>query len=165
MRPVYGINLRQAVKVSLLFSVDLYENKRHAYVDRVSKFQQLSVDECFSVPSAVFNPNALTQRRVHGTPIDDYLPPMCRVTDIEDNYNSEEMIGNDLIQDVTRTWQGSSRFFELQYRHLSKQNATVPPLLSLPTAIEADEDVPTAIEEAPIENKNIPADKDKQPTL
>ena len=98
MRPVYGVNLRAAIKVSLVFSVDLFENKRHRYVDRKSKFEQIFVDECFSVPSAVFNPTALKQRRVHGVDDnDDYVPPMCRVTDIDDVYSDDVLIGNDLI--------------------------------------------------------------------
>ena len=92
MRPVYGLNLRKAVKVSLILSADLYENKKHQYVDRQSKFSQISVDECYSVPSAVFNPFALAQRK-NETPEDDYLKPGCRVTDFTDSkYGGEDLI-------------------------------------------------------------------------
>lgn len=61
MRPMYGLNLRQAVKVSILLSADLFETgKRHRYVDRRSKFDEQSVKDCFrNVPSAVFNSFAL----------------------------------------------------------------------------------------------------------
>ena len=56
MEPVYGLNLRQALKVQLLLAADLHEPKRHRYIDRRSKFEAMSVDECYKVPSAVFNP-------------------------------------------------------------------------------------------------------------
>ena len=98
MKPVYGVNLRSAIKVNLVFSVDLYESKRHKYVDRMSKFEQAAVDECFAVPSAVFNAQAVTRRRLYGCGgNDDYVAPGCRVTDIEDTVTEGVLIGNDLI--------------------------------------------------------------------
>ena len=39
MSPVYGLDLRAAIKVNLLLAADLHENKRHKYVDRLTKFQ------------------------------------------------------------------------------------------------------------------------------
>ena len=38
--PVYGVDLRNAIKVNLLLAADIHENKRHNYVDRRSKFSQ-----------------------------------------------------------------------------------------------------------------------------
>ena len=82
MRPVYGLNLRQAVKVTLLLSADLFETgKRHRYVDRRSKFSDTAVKDCFrNVPSAVFNQFASFRS-------DDerYDGPRCTVTDIIDD--------------------------------------------------------------------------------
>lgn len=84
MRPVYGVNLRQALKVPILLSADLHESKRHKYVDRKSKFDQFSVNECSSVPSAVFNSFSNTQNAFYRSNDDSYLPPGCRVYDLVD---------------------------------------------------------------------------------
>ena len=119
MKPVFGLNLRQAVKIQLLFSADLHEPKRHKYVDRRSKFSELSVQECFSVPSAVFNSFALSQRKVCGG-YQDYLEPGCRVSDIEDTnagsdgdeqmlFDGERPLVTDLIKDVTASWPAMQR--------------------------------------------------------
>ena len=80
MSPVYGHDLRQAVRITLLLSADLFENKKHRYVDRKTKFEQSCIDECYSVPSAVFNSFAL-----RNCENEDYLPPMCTVSDITDD--------------------------------------------------------------------------------
>ena len=77
--PVYGVDLRNAIKVNLLLAADIHENKRHNYVDRRSKFSQQSVNECFSVPTAVFNSFAVTQNVGFD---DDYEPPMCKISDL-----------------------------------------------------------------------------------
>ena len=87
MEPVYGQNLRQAVKITLLLSADLHEAKRHRYVDRRSKFSHEAISECYSVPSAVFNSFALGALQRQGTMTNDsatdsdYEPAMCKVTD------------------------------------------------------------------------------------
>ena len=81
---------------------DLHENKKHSYVDRRSKFQQGSINECTSVPSAVFNQFALSQR----TNVWDYQPPGCTVSDIPDkpgNAASKQQ-QKVMIQDVTVEW-------------------------------------------------------------
>ena len=86
MKPVYGIDLRKAVRVTLILSADLHENKRHRYIDRRSKFSQTCIDECLSVPSAVFNSVALRNDVTY----EDYKLPMCRVSDIDDQDDEME---------------------------------------------------------------------------
>lgn len=135
MRPVYGSNLRQAVKVFLVLAADLHENKRHRYVDRKSKFSQMSIDECFSVPSAVFNPFAAAAGRQYGLYSgEEYVSPGCRVYDFtRSNYKGEEVlidggqevpVCRDLIEDVTLTWKGGSKFHEVAEDFLLEPLAT-----------------------------------------
>ena len=78
LRPVYGVDLRKAIKVNLLLTADIHDSKRHNYVDRLSKFKNGQVRECFSVPSAVFNSFALIQK-THTE--EGYEAPMCKVLD------------------------------------------------------------------------------------
>jgi hypothetical protein len=54
-RPIYGADLRRAVKVNLLLD-DLHESKRHKYVNRASKHNKPAVKDCYKLPNAVFNP-------------------------------------------------------------------------------------------------------------
>ena len=54
-RPIYGLDLIDSVRVNLLFMGDLHGIKRHSYVDRKAKFCKTAVNECFKVPSSVFN--------------------------------------------------------------------------------------------------------------
>ena len=77
--PVYGVDLRNAIKVNLLLAADLHENKRHTYVDRSTKFADNKVNECFSVPTAVFNSFAITQKVGFD---ETYEPPMCKISDL-----------------------------------------------------------------------------------
>lgn len=123
MRPVYGVNLRQALRVPLLLSAELYETKRHKYVDRRSKFSKNLVDECSSVPSAVFNSFSNVQNTFYQVePEMGYLSPGCRVYDlIDEDCADEEAMEVDegkkkgycnLIVDVTKTWKVSDKFKE-----------------------------------------------------
>ena len=61
----------------------------------------------------MFNPFALTQRAYHGKPAgDEYLPPMCKVSDIVEletddadaDIDGGKKIKNDLIEDITEKW-------------------------------------------------------------
>ena len=85
MAPVYGQNLRHAVKIALVLSAELYEPKRHKYVDRRSKMSQSSVRECYSVPSTVLNPLAMALYRSSDSSQHQYELPCCKVSDFDDS--------------------------------------------------------------------------------